>query len=640
MSFLCSQAMVKVRSTVIQEKPWRKFYSSYVEGVSLRRWKHPIRIPPYRGEAAVRTEESSEFDISACPIMFYGQKYEQLYLNLTNNNIVICFNGFYNHQTRADCLLGPKVEKVYFEVHDRFSLLEEQIHENVPHIKTSMTCYVYFELWQNDSVAVYVLVDDSVVDTLTVTNPSDYVYNAAYADISGCRHSGLVYKAGAVVYSVPETCFSFICSETAVLQNSSCGPLELCQGNGICLLDAICTVTGPAAIDFYGRLDFVHDRCVYSLLKIPSVSNFQMLAKFQERRRKDVSFLDSVKLQLNGSYIHLKQGGRVLIDETPLNFNSSIQMNHGMEISKDQTGVTVKVSVSNFTISVFFDGYTTQIHIEGTGGSSLQGLCQNSSEARLPEYSSTSCETLYNDTDDRSINCTKMTERCNLLKEAPFTSCDIDPEPYITACTDTLSRYPAVDGLKCQFLEAYARACSLKSNTTLEGWRSKTESSPEAFCQDRACSDHEFCGKKNACGETRCFCRPIFASKYKESDTLGNPTICRRNVASLSLLGCLLEDKGIDYSVLHLNDPTCRGRMDEETHLVTFSFRSNRCGTEVTLNDSRIIYSNAITNKNDFSDMIIHHDPVRIDFSCYLNQPGIKSMALTYQDMRCFTDFQ
>lgn len=39
---------------------------------------------------------------------------------------------------------------------------------------------------------------------------------------------------------------------------------------------------------------------------------------------------------------------------------------HGVELSKDQTGVTAKISNSNNMMTVFFDGYTAQIHIKGT----------------------------------------------------------------------------------------------------------------------------------------------------------------------------------------------------------------------------------------------------------------------------------
>uniref|UniRef100_A0A3Q3BDS2 Uncharacterized LOC108250204 n=1 Tax=Kryptolebias marmoratus TaxID=37003 RepID=A0A3Q3BDS2_KRYMA len=569
------------------------------------------------GVAAVRTDSSSVFNISSCPIMFYGQKYEEVYVNLTSENIVICFNGFYSPQSRGDCLLGPKVEKAYFEVHERSSLLEERVHENVRDIKTSMNCYVYFELWREESVVsgvqyqVHLNLQTPAITfimllTQTLVAAGTQVgklLETNSKNVLVCKtdtffvSSGLAYKAGTVVNSVPETCLSFICSETAVLQNSTCGPLERCQGNGSCFLDAICTVTGPTVIDFFGHLDFVKDRCVYSLLNIPSVSDFQVLAKFQERRRKDVSFLDSVTLEVNGTHIHLKQGGIVL--DTPLNLNSSAQVVHGLQLSKDQTGVTAMFLV---------DG-----------------------ECKLCCQSSKHCETQYNDTEDHFINCTKITERCNLLKEAPFTSCPIDPEPYITACTDTLCKYPAVDGLKCQFLEAYVKACSLFSNTTLEDWRSKAECpSPEAFCQEMTCSDHEFCGEKNDCEETRCFCRPIFASKYRERNTLA---VCKKNYASLTLYNCLLAEQDIDYTVLHLNHPECRGELNQMDNTVTFSFKGDTCGTEIMDNDTHVIYKNTIMNQN-ITEEITRHKMVKIDISCYQTQPDIVTKTFTVID-RC-----
>ena len=64
----------------------------------------------------------------------------------------------------------------------------------------------------------------------------------------------------------------------------------------------------------------------------------------------------------------------------------------------------------------------------------------------------------------------------------------------------------------------------------------------------------------------------------------GEPTVCTKDSATVTLAGCLLQDKGIDYSVLHLNDPSCKGRMDNQTHMVTFSFdSSNACGTNVSV---------------------------------------------------------
>ncbi|MEQ2263991.1 hypothetical protein XENORESO_016844, partial [Xenotaenia resolanae] len=149
---------------------------------------------------------------------------------------------------------------------------------------------------------------------------------------------------------------------------------------------------------------------------------------------------------------------------------------------------------------------------------------------------------------------------------------------------------------------------------------------PGAFCQDRTCSDHEFCGEKSAGGETRCFCRAIFASKYRKINSLGDPPVCSQNSASLSLVGCLLEDKGIDYSVLQLKEPTCRGQIDKQTHMVTFSFNSaNLCGSEITNNNSQVIYKNTIMSQNLSSGGIAHQDQVYIDFSCIQTQPDIQT---------------
>lgn len=65
----------------------------------------------------------------------------------------------------------------------------------------------------------------------------------------------------------------------------------------------------------------------------------------------------------------------------------------------------------------------------------------------------------------------------------------------------------------------------------------------------------------------------------------GDLPICNQTSGSLTLINCLLEDEGVAYKDLHLRNLTCRGRMDEETHMVTFSFDStNRCGTEIKVN--------------------------------------------------------
>ncbi|XP_013881858.1 alpha-tectorin [Austrofundulus limnaeus] len=398
-----------------------------------------------------------------------------------------------------------------------------------------------------------------------------------------------------------------------------------------------CTVTGPTIIDFKSQLSNVTDRCVYSVMK-DSSNGFEVFANFRERRRRDVSFVDSVTLTVDsGDTVILEQGGRVLLNNTLLTLNGSAQQINGVQLSEDQTGVTAQFTLTSQSISVFFDGYTAQVHTQAPVNSAVTGLCVDSSStssARFPQSSSLSCETQYTDSPDSTIDCTAVAERCNILRTAPFASCNaiIDPTPYINACTEALCRYPAVDGLKCQFQWAYARACSLNSSTTAVDWGTVTECSPpQAFCQDKTCSDHEFCGD-TLTGEQGCLCRAVFAQHYKDSNTLGNPIDCKQNSVSITLLGCLMEERGIDYTVLHLNNQSCRGMMDQETHMVTFSFDTNNtCGAEVTTNGSQTTYKNTIMTQNS-SDVITYYDQVYIDFSCYQSQPEMKLVAFRIKD--------
>ena len=72
----------------------------------------------------------------------------------------------------------------------------------------------------------------------------------------------------------------------------------------------------------------------------------------------------------------------------------------------------------------------------------------------------------------------------------------------------------------------------------------------------------------------------------------GDPTVCTQNSASVSLLGCLLEEDNIDYTRLHLIDETCKGEKDEESQMVTFSFNSSdTCGAEITVGSHIHLFS-------------------------------------------------
>ena len=50
-----------------------------------------------------------------------------------------------------------------------------------------------------------------------------------------------------------------------------------------------------------------------------------------------------------------------------------------------------------------------------------------------------------------------------------------------------------------------------------------------------------------------------------------------------------MEEKNVDYSILHLKDKTCKGQLDSKTHMVTFDFKSDTCDTELTVGISSLI---------------------------------------------------
>ncbi|XP_063767731.1 alpha-tectorin-like [Eleginops maclovinus] len=389
----------------------------------------------------------------------------------------------------------------------------------------------------------------------------------------------------------------------------------------------LCTVTGPTVVDIQGRVDSVQDLCAYSLMESETNPGVQVQASFHERRRRDVSFLNRVILYVQdpGVHIYLEQGGEVKLNKQTLTLDATATVVHGMELSKDESGVTAKTSHLNHNLTVFFDGYTALMHIEGPTGSSriVTGLCGNSSSFRISELtdiSETNCDAKYEDTADSTFNRIAMTEHCNLLKEAPFRECHshVDPEPYFTACNDTLSKYPAGDGLNCQFFEAYAKACSLYSKDAIDGWRSNVNCSaePQAFCQGRFCSSHEFCGETSS--GTRCFCRAVFASTVTSEKPFGEAVTCNGSSRVATLYGCLLEDKGISYSDLHLFDTTCISEMDHLTHVVSLSLDTNTkpCGSIIKMNnESEIINKNGVMLETNGMELV--------DFTCPFTFPDI-----------------
>ncbi|KAM9855728.1 uncharacterized protein ACBR49_001912 [Aulostomus maculatus] len=611
--------------------------------------------------------EPTELNISTCPFTFYGQTYNTIFVSFTGGRFVMCFTGFYNPGLSDNCIIGAPYEEDMGEMEIGFDQgYDNLITAELPEITRPGECYVslvidddvvyrlhsfgrqsalYFSGPVNDpsgSVDIRVLANGTTIQSKS-SDSSGPITNIF--DLSGCRHLGVVYAPGNMV-SNPDACLLLICNETSQLQVTGCGPTERCLGNNMCVPYLTCTVAGPAVIDFSSELNSALDSCGYELVSLPSEPDFKVKANFRERRLEDVNFLDSVTVQLGPSTFFLGPYGTVELNDTTLTLSSSVQDFDGVKLSKDQSGVMATVMLSNYNTSVLFDGTTMLIGLEGPQEDIiLMGLCSNSSYITESRISAGGCDTQNQNKyiaaqsemvqhDDNPVSCKIATERCNLLRGGPFAACNyqIDPEPYINACKETLCRYPLVDGLTCQFLEAYATVCEIRTNTELS-WRSTLSClSPVAFCQGRVCTDNEFCSQTLA-GEAGCFCRANFASSYRSSNTLGGETVCNQNTVSVTLVGCLLEEKGIDISKLHLNDQSCRGLLDKQTNMVTFSFGgSNTCGAVITTNNTHAIYKNTIKLQNMSSDVIIRKDQVYIDFACILDQSDTEKMSFRIKD--------
>ncbi|KAM3608352.1 uncharacterized protein V6R79_023620 [Siganus canaliculatus] len=611
---------------------------------------------------------SGEMNITSCPITYFGQKYDKVYVAFNASRFTVCFKGLYSPLILNDCIVmsGGTADRGNLAVLTKQIPTGSGVHKLLPNLKNAGQCVniiplkdshqteiEQIELGNFGTQAIFAIKTfsgytnndieaDSVVDGLTVSKQrfqTAETSKGVITDMSGCRLSGAVYKTNTTVRDL-NSCATVTCDVSGVAHAvSDCGPMETCQGNGRCTLNTVCTVTGPNVIDFIGRVHSVPNRCGYTLMRSLAIPGFKVMGVFQERRRKDMSFLDRVIMQLEaaGVQISLEQGGKVQVNDQELTLDTSPQTLHDVELSKNHTGVTAKITTSDHTVTVMFDGNTALIHMKGPSEAPVHGLCGNSkrtfTDELVSEHSASGCDTEYDDVTDSTINCNTATKWCNTMKLAPFSVCNthINPEPFIAACTRTLCKYPSVDGLKCQFLEAYARVCSLHSNVTMDSWRSQTSCSavPELFCQNRVCSPHEFCGERNYEEQPHCICRAIFASKYRSTNTFGEPTVCEQKSASVVLANCLLEEKGVDYSLLHLNNEACKGEVDKQTHMVTFKFDSNTCGAVVMANNSQIIYKNTImTRKSSTSGIINRHSPVHIDFSCYYSLPDIKSVSI------------
>nr|XP_061826977.1 alpha-tectorin-like isoform X2 [Nerophis lumbriciformis]XP_061826978.1 alpha-tectorin-like isoform X2 [Nerophis lumbriciformis] len=591
-------------------------------------------------------------NISMCPLQFYGESQDTLYTNISNGVIDLCFDGSIGDKCIS--VVNDTTTSLTVEVNQQVANAGSAFHQAKPELVGTSSCQIVIYLVDvNGDTTMNVTlrtfgaqavarfntagrilfatahVNDKVLNDLMSSDPE------VFLSLSGCTHEGTSYASNTTT-----------CDGDTLITCSIDASLMVSYNNESCIKDAICTVTASTIIDHHGGTASVEDHCAYTLF---SDTGFQVSGLFRERRRKDVMFLDGVVIHLDGPdvAIYLGQSRKVKVNGVEMNvtYNATV---YGVALSKDEGGVSAYVNVTSNHTRVSFDGYTAQIYTPGaltTAGAyrvyNLDGLCTNATvpltEKKDSSHSPVSCEMQYSEPADESINCTKVNEQCEMMRMGSFSSCHeyLDPEPYIEACNNTLCRYPNTDGLRCQFLWAYDQACSLVTHSTTEhteGWREEAYCPHNhTFCNHTHCVHHEFCAS-GINGQINCFCRAKFACEYRDNQTLGGPTICEDNTATLVLPSCLLEEKGFDYRDLHLKDDTCRGHRDTH-HMVAFTFNSSRnaCGAVITVNDTTVLYKNAIIGENT-TNIVSFFDEFHMNFSCYQNQPERQSMTFRLKD--------
>ncbi|XP_055005704.1 uncharacterized protein LOC129407728 [Boleophthalmus pectinirostris] len=425
------------------------------------------------------------------------------------------------------------------------------------------------------------------------------------ADLDGCDGSAIA-----------------TCSQTETIElNYALYIMKYCDwrcDKAVCVTPPkLCSVMMSGVIDKLQVRHMIKDRCAYTLLLKDQVS---LAAVFRDQRRRDVPLLDHLELSVGPSNFRLGPGAALQVNGAVVNIGE-VPLPEGVSVSRGSSGVLLLVPN---VFELIFDGFSAVIKLLDE---TVSGLCSGAllvHEAKSTTLSEEGCDMFFQDEPDPTVDCENATHQCNHLNDL-YGFCNLDVSSFYVACIDTLCRYPLVDGLDCAAHQAYATACSFVDNTPPD-WRSFVPCGSEVgVCLDTSCSEHEFCGIQT--NKETCLCRSLFTSNH----TLGEPAVCSHNSASLTFAACLLAERGVDYELLHLNDPSCTGQLDQN-HMITFSFDlANTCGAEITSENEQLWFKNKVTFQNQTS-VITRENQFELDFSCFYNQPQIRTVALKIKD--------
>ncbi|KAI5086941.1 hypothetical protein C0J45_24477, partial [Silurus meridionalis] len=95
----------------------------------------------------------------------------------------------------------------------------------------------------------------------------------------------------------------------------------------------------------------------------------------------------------------------------------------------------------------------------------------------------------------------------------------------------------------------------------------------------------------------------------------------------MSLSRCQLFEAGFANNEFHLNDPSCRGTVQNDRLIFHFDNDNHICGTHLTANGTHIIYENQIYGEVDTAGGIINRKKtLELSFSCVYQISETSSM--------------
>ncbi|XP_053496127.1 pancreatic secretory granule membrane major glycoprotein GP2 isoform X6 [Ictalurus furcatus] len=146
------------------------------------------------------------------------------------------------------------------------------------------------------------------------------------------------------------------------------------------------------------------------------------------------------------------------------------------------------------------------------------------------------------------------------------------------------------------------------------------ETTTPAPCQILNCVSDEVCKKIN--GVYGCGCGYFTTDSPNIYDAIET---CSGSNGSLSLSRCELFEAGYSADVLHLNDPNCKGELQNNRLVFSFDSNVNMCGTTLENNSTHIVFKNSV-GTTDLTGVISRTGGLNITFSCVY--PLIQSISM------------